>query len=69
MMGAALSRWTIESIEKCAEKVASWAPEDLNYVFFMSSGSEAEAYSTHCYSQAPRYLSFTIIETSGVVKH
>lgn len=36
-----LSRWTVESIEKCAEKVAEWAPGDLNHVYFVSGGSEA----------------------------
>ncbi len=36
-----LSRWTVDSIEKCAEKVASWAPGDLNHVYFVSGGSEA----------------------------
>lgn len=36
-----LSRWTVDSIEKCAEIVASWAPGDLNHVYFVSGGSEA----------------------------
>ncbi len=36
-----LSRWTVESIERCAQKVADWAPGDLNHVYFVSGGSEA----------------------------
>ncbi|MDK2919131.1 MAG: hypothetical protein PWQ37_1864 [Candidatus Petromonas sp.] len=36
-----LSRWTVDSIEKCAEKVSNWAPGDLNHVYFVSGGSEA----------------------------
>ncbi len=36
-----LSRWTVDSIEKCAEKVAEWAPGDLNHVYFVSGGSES----------------------------
>lgn len=36
-----LSRWTVGSIEKCAEKVAQWAPGDLNHVYFVSGGSES----------------------------
>lgn len=36
-----LSRWTMESIEKAASKVAKWAPGDLNHVYFVSGGSEA----------------------------
>jgi adenosylmethionine-8-amino-7-oxononanoate aminotransferase len=36
-----LSRWTVDSIEKCAEKVAQWAPGDLNHVYFVSGGSES----------------------------
>ncbi|WIF95970.1 aspartate aminotransferase family protein [Caminicella sporogenes] len=36
-----LSRWTVDSIEKCAEKIANWAPGDLNHVYFVSGGSEA----------------------------
>ncbi|MCG8569279.1 MAG: aminotransferase class III-fold pyridoxal phosphate-dependent enzyme [Spirochaetes bacterium] len=36
-----LSRWTMDSIEKCAEKVAAWTPGDLNHVYFVSGGSEA----------------------------
>ena len=36
-----LSRFTADPIEKCAEKIAEWAPGDLNYVYFVSGGSEA----------------------------
>ncbi|MCT4619013.1 MAG: aspartate aminotransferase family protein [Marinisporobacter sp.] len=36
-----LSRWTVDSIEKCAQKVAEWAPGDLNHVYFVSGGSES----------------------------
>lgn len=36
-----LSRWTVDSIEKCAKKVAEWAPGDLNHVYFVSGGSES----------------------------
>ncbi|SHK16343.1 aspartate aminotransferase family protein [Paramaledivibacter caminithermalis] len=36
-----LSRWTVDSIEKCAEKVVQWAPGDLNHVYFVSGGSES----------------------------
>lgn len=36
-----LSRWTVDSIEKCAETVAQWTPGDLNHVYFASGGSEA----------------------------
>ncbi|MBW1962966.1 MAG: aspartate aminotransferase family protein [Deltaproteobacteria bacterium] len=36
-----LSRWTVDSIEKCAEKVAVWTPGDLNHVYFVSGGSES----------------------------
>ncbi|TCO70752.1 aspartate aminotransferase family protein [Marinisporobacter balticus] len=36
-----LSRWTVDSIEKCAQKVAQWAPGDLNHVYFVSGGSES----------------------------
>lgn len=35
-----LSRWTVDTIEDAAEKIASWAPGDLNHVSFYSSGSE-----------------------------
>ena len=36
-----LSRWTVDTIEECAAKVAEWTPGDLNYVYFVSGGSEA----------------------------
>jgi adenosylmethionine-8-amino-7-oxononanoate aminotransferase len=36
-----LSRWTVDSIEKAAEKISSWAPGDLNHVYFVSGGSES----------------------------
>jgi len=36
-----LSRWTVDSIEMCAEKICQWAPGDLNHVYFVSGGSEA----------------------------
>lgn len=36
-----LSRWTVDSIEKAAEKICSWAPGDLNHVYFVSGGSES----------------------------
>ncbi len=36
-----LSRWTVDSIEKCAEKVCEWTPGDLNHVYFVSGGSES----------------------------
>jgi len=36
-----LSRWTVDTIEECAERVARWTPGDLNYVYFVSGGSEA----------------------------
>ena len=36
-----LSRWTVETIETCAAKVADWTPGDLNHVYFVSGGSEA----------------------------
>lgn len=36
-----LSRWTVDVIEKCAEKIAEWTPGDLNHVYFVSGGSEA----------------------------
>ena len=36
-----LSRWTVDSIEQAAEKVCSWAPENLNHVYFVSGDSEA----------------------------
>lgn len=36
-----LSRWTVDSIEDCAERIANWCPEGLNHVYFVSGGSEA----------------------------
>lgn len=36
-----LSRWTVDSIENCAQKICEWAPETLNHVYFSSGGSEA----------------------------
>ncbi|MBB6216333.1 adenosylmethionine-8-amino-7-oxononanoate aminotransferase [Anaerosolibacter carboniphilus] len=36
-----LSRWTVDTIEECAAKVAEWTPGDLNHVYFVSGGSEA----------------------------
>ncbi|SKC55165.1 aspartate aminotransferase family protein [Maledivibacter halophilus] len=36
-----LSRWTVDSIEKCAKKITDWAPENLNHVYFVSGGSES----------------------------
>ncbi len=36
-----LSRWTVDVIEDCAAKVASWCPEGLEHVYFLSGGSEA----------------------------
>jgi len=36
-----LSRWTMDSIEDCAAKVAQMTPGDLNHVYFVSGGSEA----------------------------
>lgn len=36
-----LSRWTVDSIEKCAERIVSWCPEGLDHVYFVSGGSEA----------------------------
>jgi adenosylmethionine-8-amino-7-oxononanoate aminotransferase len=35
------SHFTTSSVKKCADKLASLAPETLNYVFFCSGGSEA----------------------------
>lgn len=36
-----LSRWTVDSIEKAASKVAQWTPGDLDHIYFLSGGSEA----------------------------
>lgn len=36
-----LSRWTVDSIENCAAKLADWTPGSLNHVYFVSGGSEA----------------------------
>ncbi|MGM9975106.1 MAG: aspartate aminotransferase family protein [Clostridiaceae bacterium] len=36
-----LSRWTVDTIEACAEKVAQWTPGDLNHAYFVSGGSES----------------------------
>lgn len=36
-----LSRWTVDSIEICAQKIANHSPGDLNHVYFVSGGSEA----------------------------
>ncbi|MFP4457532.1 MAG: aspartate aminotransferase family protein [Clostridia bacterium] len=36
-----LSMWTVDVIEECATKIASWTPNGLNHVFFVSGGSEA----------------------------
>ncbi len=36
-----LSRWTVDVIEESAAKVASWCPEGLEHVYFVSGGSEA----------------------------
>jgi adenosylmethionine-8-amino-7-oxononanoate aminotransferase len=35
------SHFTTSSVKECADKLASMAPETLNYVFFCSGGSEA----------------------------
>ncbi|MFZ5968883.1 MAG: aspartate aminotransferase family protein [Bacillota bacterium] len=35
-----LSRWTTDTIEQCAAKVAAWTPGDLNHVYFVSDGSD-----------------------------
>ncbi len=36
-----LSRWTVDTIEDCAKKIAEWTPGDLNHSYFVSGGSEA----------------------------
>lgn len=36
-----LSRWTVDTIEKCAEKVSQWTPGDLDHSYFVSGGSES----------------------------
>jgi adenosylmethionine-8-amino-7-oxononanoate aminotransferase len=36
-----LSRFTTDAVEECSRKVAALTPGDLNYVYFMSGGSEA----------------------------
>ncbi|MCK9444245.1 MAG: aspartate aminotransferase family protein [Tissierellaceae bacterium] len=36
-----LSRWTVDTIEKAAERIVSWCPEGLAHVYFVSGGSEA----------------------------
>lgn len=36
-----LSRWTVDSIENCAAKLAHWTPGDLNHIYFVSGGSES----------------------------
>ena len=36
-----LSRFTTDEIENCCEKIASWAPGDLNHVYLVSGGSES----------------------------
>lgn len=36
-----LSRWTVDTIENCAERISNWSPEGLNHVYFVSGGSEA----------------------------
>lgn len=48
-----LSRWTVDSIEKCAQKVSSWTPGDLNHVYFVSGGSEA---TETCIKMARQYF-------------
>jgi adenosylmethionine-8-amino-7-oxononanoate aminotransferase len=35
------SQFTSEVAENLAEKLAAWAPDHLDYVFFVNSGSEA----------------------------
>jgi len=36
-----LSRFTVDSIEMAADKIAGWMPKGLNHVYFVSGGSEA----------------------------
>lgn len=36
-----LSRWTVDSIENAAERIANWSPDGLDHVYFVSGGSEA----------------------------
>ncbi|MHC4916229.1 MAG: aminotransferase class III-fold pyridoxal phosphate-dependent enzyme, partial [Planctomycetota bacterium] len=36
-----LSRWTVDTIERCAEEVSRWTPGDLDHVYFLSGGSES----------------------------
>lgn len=36
-----LSRFTVDTIEDCAEKISKWTPGDLDHVYFVSGGSEA----------------------------
>ena len=36
-----LSRWTVDTIERCAADVSRWTPGDLDHVYFLSGGSEA----------------------------
>lgn len=36
-----LSRWTVDTIEECASRIAQWTPGDLNHVYFVSGGSES----------------------------
>ena len=36
-----LSRWTVDTIEECAAKIAEWTPGDLNHAYFVSGGSES----------------------------
>ena len=36
-----LSRWTVDTIEDCAQRIAQWTSGDLDYVYFVSGGSEA----------------------------
>jgi adenosylmethionine-8-amino-7-oxononanoate aminotransferase len=36
-----LSRWTVDTIEQCAERIIQRTPGDLNHVYFLSGGSES----------------------------